>query len=278
MQYNKLVTQIKKKNSFLCVGLDSDLNKVPVQLQSSDRPIVEFNKAIIDATAEYSVAYKPNIAFYESRGVEGWKDLEATIDYVRNKYPGLFLIADAKRGDIGNTSKMYAETFFNHMDFDAVTVSPYMGSDSIQPFLEYENKYVIILALTSNEGAEDFQYYKDKKNKPLFSKVLETTKEWGTKDNIMYVVGATKASMLVNVREIVPEHFVLVPGVGAQGGTLKDVAEYGMIKDCGLIVNASRSILYADNGKSFAEAARKEAQKMQKEMSIHINNYMLTIA
>lgn len=275
MNYIDIVTQIKKKNSFLCVGLDTDIEKIPEILKAEDNAVVKFNQAIVDATAEYTVSYKINTAFYESRGVEGWHDMEKTVNYIRSKHKDIFLIADAKRGDIGNTSKMYAKTFFEHLDFDAITVSPYMGSDSVKPFLEYDNKYVIVLALTSNEGAEDFQYIKDKKNKPVFMKVVEKAAEWGNIDKLMFVVGATKASMLVNIREYAPENFLLVPGVGAQGGSLKDVAEYGMIPNCGLLINASRSILYADSGKSYAEAARAEAQKLQKEMSIQINNYML---
>ena len=275
MNYIDIVTQIKKKNSFLCVGLDTDIEKIPEALKAEADAVVKFNKAIVDATAEYAVSFKINTAFYECRGVEGWHDMEKTVNYIRSKYPNIFLIADAKRGDIGNTSKMYAKTFFEQLDFDAITVSPYMGSDSVKPFLEHENKYVIVLALTSNEGAEDFQYSKDKKNKPLFQRVVEKALEWGNIDKLMFVVGATKANMLVSIREYAPENFLLVPGVGVQGGSLKEVAEYGMIPNCGLLINASRSILYADSGKSYAEAARSEAQKLQKEMSIQINNFML---
>ena len=275
MNYIDIVAQIKKKNSFLCVGLDTDIEKIPEFLKAEPDAVVNFNKAIVDATAEYAISYKINTAFYESRGVEGWRDMEKTVAYIRSKHENIFLIADAKRGDIGNTSKMYAKTFFEQMDFDAITVSPYMGSDSVKPFLEYEDKYVIVLALTSNEGAEDFQYMKDKKGKPLFLRVVEKAQEWGNVDKLMFVVGATKANMLVNIREAAPENFLLVPGVGAQGGSLKEVAEYGMIHNCGLLINASRSVLYANSGKSFAEAARMEAQKLQKEMSIQINNFML---
>jgi orotidine-5'-phosphate decarboxylase len=267
MNLKQLVEQIKIKNSFLCVGLDSDIDKIPAHLKESEHPVLEFNKAIVDATAQYTIAYKPNLAFYESRGLEGWSDLEFTVKYIREKYPEIFLIADAKRGDIGNTSKMYADAFFKHLDFDSVTVAPYMGADSVKPFLEYEDKFVIILALTSNASAADFQYFTNKENKALFSEVIETSAKWGSEQNIMYVVGATKASMLVNIREVAPENFLLVPGVGAQGGSLDEVAKYGMTKNCGLIVNASRSIIFSGNDKNFANAAASEAESMQKQMA-----------
>lgn len=266
MGLKNLADQIKQKQSFLCVGLDSARSKIPEHLKSEKCPVVAFNKAIIDATAPYAIAYKPNLAFYESRGIEGWSDLEKTVEYLHDNYPDIFLIADAKRGDIGNTSRMYAEAFFKHFDFDAVTVAPYMGEDSVVPFLEYNDKVVILLALTSNTGAKNFQYFTNKNNRPLFLEVIEQSKKWGNKDNMMYVVGATKASMLVNIREIIPEHFLLVPGVGAQGGSLEDVAKYGMTSNCGLIINASRSILFANSSEKFAHAAETEAKKLQQQM------------
>lgn len=273
MNLEQLIDQIKVKKSFLCVGLDTDINKIPEHLKSCDRPVLEFNKTIVDATAEYTIAYKPNLAFYESRGLEGWKDLELTVKYIREKYPEIFLIADAKRGDIGNTSKMYADAFFKHLDFDSVTVAPYMGADSVKPFLNYEGKFVILLALTSNPSAADFQYFANKENKALFTEVIETSSKWGSAENIMYVVGATKASMLVNIRETAPENFLLVPGVGAQGGSLEEVAKYGMTKNCGLIVNASRSIIFAANNEDYASAAAEEAMKMQAQMSELLKAY-----
>lgn len=266
MTRQEIVNQIKAKKSFLCVGLDSDYDKLPKHLLESESPVFEFNKAIIDATAPFTIAYKPNLAFYESRGLTGWKDLELTVEYLKKNYPEIFLIADAKRGDIGNTSRMYADAFFKNMNFDSVTVAPYMGADSVKPFLEFENKFVILLALTSNKSAEDFQYYSNKENAPLYTQVIKTANTWGNANNMMFVVGATKASMLVNVREVAPENFLLVPGVGAQGGSLKEVAEYGMTKECGLIVNASRSVIFASQEKDFAEAAQAEARSMQEEM------------
>lgn len=273
MELNQIIEQIKIKKSFLCVGLDSDIAKLPAHLQSNSRPVFEFNKAIIDATAPFSIAFKPNLAFYESRGLKGWQDLEDSVFYIKQNHPEIFLIADAKRGDIGNTSKMYAEAFFKQLNFDAITVAPYMGADSVLPFLEFNNKFVILLTLTSNAGAADFQYFSGQNKKPLFSEVIEKSKEWGTKNNMMYVVGATKASMLLNIRETVPEHFLLVPGVGAQGGSLEDVAKYGMTKDCGLIVNASRSILFASSKEDYIEAAKTEAKSMQQSMEKLLLDY-----
>ncbi|HOR40224.1 MAG: orotidine-5'-phosphate decarboxylase [Bacteroidales bacterium] len=268
MNRQELVENIQRKKSFLCVGLDTDITKIPeVLFDSCDDPMFVFNKRIIDATADLCVAYKPNLAFYESLGLEGWDVLERTIDYIRTNYPDQFIIADAKRGDIGNTSAMYARTFFGTMDFDAVTVAPYMGEDSVTPFLTYENKWVILLALTSNKGAFDFQFLQDKEtNERLFEKVLHTSTQWGNTDNMMYVVGATKAEMLQDIRAIIPNHFLLVPGVGAQGGSLQEVAKYGMNAECGLLVNSSRQILYASSGEDFAEAARLEALAVKQEM------------
>ena len=269
MNRNQLIYSIKKKKSFLCIGLDTDLAKIPKHLLSETDPVYEFNKQIIDATHDYAVAYKPNFAFYECNGVKGWQSLVKTIHYLKTY--DVFTIADAKRGDIGNTSSQYANTVFNRsqsgMDFDAVTVAPYMGEDSVKPFLEFKEKWVILLALTSNKGAFDFQFLSDKTSgKRLFEDVLIKSREWGNSNNMMYVVGATKAEMLTDVRKIVPDHFLLVPGVGAQGGSLQEVAKYGLTKDCGLLVNSSRNIIYADNGIYFAEVARTEAMKMQEEM------------
>ncbi len=270
MNKQELFKQIKVKKSFLCVGLDTDIQKIPEFLtEDKNDSIFSFNKAIIDATADYCVAYKPNLAFYESLGLEGWQALEKTVDYIREKYPEQFIIADAKRGDIGNTSSMYARTFFSTMDFDAVTVAPYMGEDSVTPFLAYDNKWVVLLALTSNKGAFDFQFTEDAQSgEKLFEKVLKTSQQWGSTDNLMYVVGATRADMLLEVRKLVPDHFLLVPGVGAQGGSLQEVAKYGMSDSCGLLVNSSRQIIYASAGKDFAEAAQAEAQKVQQEMEV----------
>lgn len=271
MTREELFENIMRKRSFLCVGLDTDVNKIPEFLFDREGdldPIFEFNKSIIDATAEYCVAYKPNLAFYESLGLQGWDVLERTVDYIREKYPDQFLIADAKRGDIGNTSTMYARTFFGALDFDSVTVAPYMGEDSVSPFLTYENKWVTLLALTSNKGAYDFQFMEDKETGDrLFEKVLKTSLKWGNEDNMMYVVGATKAEMLADIRKIIPNHFLLVPGIGAQGGSLADVVKHGMNKQCGLLVNSSRAILYASNGEDYAQAAATEAKKVQQQMS-----------
>lgn len=266
MNYTQLFEQIKKKKSFLCVGLDSDIAKIPEHLLNAEDPVFEFNKAIIDATAEFAVAYKPNIAFYESRGVEGWLSLEKTVKYIRSEYPEVFIIADAKRGDIGNTSQMYAKAFLQTLDFDAITVAPYMGEDSVTPFLQYEGKWVILLALTSNKGAFDFQFF-DSEGEKLYEKVLNKSQEWGDKANMMYVVGATKAEMLEGIRQIVPDHFLLVPGVGAQGGSLEEVAKYGLNSHCGLLVNSSRGIIFADKTENFAVRAGEEAQKLQRDMA-----------
>lgn len=268
MNKQQLFENIKRKKSFLCVGLDTDINKIPEFLfDDTDDNIFAFNKAIINATADLCVAYKPNLAFYESLGIQGWEALERTVEYIREEYPDQFIIADAKRGDIGNTSAMYARTFFGNLDFDAVTVAPYMGEDSVTPFLNYEGKWVILLSLTSNKGAADFQYIKDASTgESLFEKVLKTSKEWGNEDKLMYVVGATRADMLADIRNIIPDSFLLVPGVGAQGGSLQEVAKYGLNSTCGLLVNSSRQIIYASSGKDFAEAARIEAIKVQQEM------------
>jgi orotidine-5'-phosphate decarboxylase len=266
MNIETLFTNIRRKKSFLCVGLDSDYEKLPEHLKKIDNPVFEFNKKIIGATAPFAVAFKPNLAFYESRGIEGWKDLEMTAEYIKANHPDQFLIADAKRGDIGNTSTMYAKVFFDQMNFDAVTVAPYMGEDSVMPFLSFKDKFVILLALTSNPGASDFQFRTSKDNTPLFMDVIQKSKNWGNIDNMMYVVGATKASLLVPIREQLPDHFLLVPGVGAQGGSLEEVARYGLNKKCGLLVNASRSILFASKENDFAEKAAKEAQTLQLQM------------
>ena len=265
MDYTQLFEQIKRKKSFLCVGLDSDMAKIPAHLLNTEDPVFEFNKAIIEATAEVAVAYKPNIAFYESRGVEGWMSLEKTIRYIKKNYPEIFTIADAKRGDIGNTSQMYAKAFLQTLDFDSITVAPYMGEDSVTPFLQYEGKWVILLALTSNKGSFDFQFF-DSEGEKLYEKVLKKSQEWGDARNMMYVVGATKAEMLEGIRRIVPDHFLLVPGVGAQGGSLEEVAKYGMNAHCGLIVNSSRGIIFADHTENFAVRAGEEARKLQKDM------------
>ena len=265
MTYDQLFEQIKKKRSFLCVGLDSDIAKIPSHLLEEEDPVFAFNKAIVDATAEVAIAYKPNIAFYESRGVEGWQSLERTMKYIKTTYPEIFTIADAKRGDIGNTSQMYAKAFLETLDFDAITVAPYMGEDSVTPFLQYEGKWVVLLALTSNKGAFDFQFFAENGEK-LYERVLKKSQEWGNDRNMMYVVGATKADMLEGIRKIVPEHFLLVPGVGAQGGSLEEVAKYGMNNHCGLIVNSSRGIIFADKTENFARRAGEEARKLQADM------------
>lgn len=265
MNYDALTKQIKTKKSFLCVGLDSDIEKIPQHLKAKQDPIFEFNKTIIDETEKFTVAYKPNLAFYESFGSKGWDSLNKTVNYLKTNYPDVFIIADAKRGDIGNTSKLYAKAFFENMQFDAVTVAPYMGEDSISPFLSYPNKWVILLALTSNKGADDFQYHTDNNGK-LFEVVLKKSQNWADKNNMMYVVGATRAEMLADIREIVPDHFLLVPGVGAQGGSLAEVGEYGLNQNCGLLVNSSRGIIFADSTENFGRVAGIEAEKLQKEM------------
>lgn len=264
MNYQELVNQIKKKKSFLCVGLDTDLKKIPKHLLDTEDPIFEFNKQIIDATKDYCVAYKPNIAFYEMLGTKGWESLQKTIDYIPKD---IFTIADAKRGDIGNTSLYYANTFFDTFDFDSVTVAPYMGSDSVSPYLQHKNKWAIVLALTSNKGADDFELQKLQSGEYVFEKVLSTSKEWGSEKNMMYVVGATRPEMLTEIRKIVPNHFLLVPGVGAQGGSLTEVVKYGMSKDVGLLVNSSRGIIYASNEEDFAQKAGEKAKAIQEEMA-----------
>lgn len=268
MNKNELIRLIKRKKSFLCVGLDTDINKIPQHLLKETNPVFEFNKRIIDATKDYAVAYKPNLAFYESMGIKGLHILEKTMKYLDNFRDEVFTIADAKRGDIGNTSQQYAKAFLTteNYNFDAITVAPYMGEDSVSPFLSYKDKWVILLALTSNKGANDFQFLKTENNISLYEEVLTKSKEWGTDSNMMYVVGATQANMLENIRKIIPDHFLLVPGVGAQGGSLEEVAKYGMNADCGLLVNASRSILYASNKTDYAEKAMEEAKTMQQEM------------
>lgn len=264
MTKQELIQQIRNKQSFLCVGLDTDLDKIPAHFLTLEDPIFEFNKAIIDATAPYCVAYKPNIAFYECYGPKGWESLRKTIEYIPKD---CFIIADAKRGDIGNTSTYYAKTFFEYLNCDAVTVAPYMGEDSVTPFQTFSNKWVILLALTSNKGALDFQMTKDENGDELFKTVLRKSAQWGSDENLMYVVGATRAEGIGEVRKIVPNHFFLVPGVGAQGGSLEDVVSYGWNNDCGLLVNASRSILYASNESDFAEKATEEARSLQQQMA-----------
>lgn len=267
MNAAELFEQIKKKRSFLCIGLDSDIQKIPRHLLDTSDPLFAFNKEIVDRTHDLAVAYKPNLAFYESLGAEGMVSLDKTVKYIREKCPEIFIIADAKRGDIGNTSSLYARAFFDHFDFDAVTVAPYMGEDSVKPFMTYLDKWVILLALTSNKGAADFQYLKDGESGDLlFESVLKTSQNWGTTDNLMYVVGATKAEKLEDIRQLVPHHFLLVPGVGAQGGSLQEVAQYGMNDQCGLLVNSSRGIIYASDGEDFASKARQEAEAVQLEM------------
>jgi len=290
MNRQELIRQIKEKRSFLCVGLDTDINKIPQciidEAKEKDgedyifRALCEFNALIIDATAPYCVAYKPNLAFYEAYGVDGILAFEATIDYLKEEYPTHFIIADAKRGDIGNTSKMYAKTFFEEYDVDALTVAPYMGEDSVTPFLGYDDKWVILLALTSNKGSHDFQLTEDAQGERLFEKVLKTSQQWGrsasplgsskNKDNMMYVVGATQGQMFEDIRKIVPNHFLLVPGVGAQGGSLEEVCKYGMNSDCGLLVNSSRGIIYASGGEDFAEVAAQKAKELQQQMDIEL--------
>lgn len=272
MTREELVSQIKKKNSFLCVGLDTDIKKIPPHLLKYDDPIFEFNKQIIDATSDFCVAYKPNLAFYESNGSKGLESLEKTMEYMPKD---VFTIADAKRGDIGNTSNLYARAFFEQMAFDSVTVAPYMGEDSVKPFLTYDGKWVILLALTSNKGSKDFQdLIIEGTSRKLFEEVLQKSQNWGDTENLMYVVGATKSEKLKEIRDIVPNHFLLVPGVGAQGGSLEEVAKYGMNKDCGLLVNSSRGIIYASSDQNFAIKAKEESKKMQQEMEQYLNTYL----
>jgi orotidine-5'-phosphate decarboxylase len=271
MNRKELFQKISNKESFLCVGLDTDLTKIPSHLLKEADPVFEFNKQIIEQTADFAVAYKPNIAFYEALGPKGWESLQRTLEYIPKD---IFTIADAKRGDIGNTSGLYAKAFFETMDFDSITVAPYMGVDSVKPFLEFEDKWVILLALTSNEGSSDFQLIPSQSGKPLFQEVLEKSSRWGTPDNMMYVVGATRGEKIAEVRKTVPEHFFLVPGVGAQGGSLEEVAKYGMNSHCGILVNSSRGIIYAGNDKDFAKVAGTEAKKLQQEMEMLLNKYL----
>lgn len=273
MTRKELIASIQRKRSFLCVGLDTDLKKVPAHLLQEEDPVFAFNKAIIDATAPYCVAYKPNLAFYESMGVKGWIAFEKTVAYLRENYPDQFIIADAKRGDIGNTSAMYARTFFEEMDLDAVTVAPYMGEDSVTPFLGYEGKWVILLALTSNKGSHDFQLTEDAQGEKLFEKVLRKSQEWAGNDQMMYVVGATQGKAFEDIRRIAPNHFLLVPGIGAQGGSLEDVCKYGMTSECGLIVNSSRAIIYADATERFAQVAGEKAREVQAQMAQELDKY-----
>lgn len=272
MNRQQLIEQIKTKKSFLCVGLDTDLKKVPQHILNEEDPIFSFNKAIIDATAPYCVSYKPNLAFYEAFGVKGLISFEKTVKYLKENYPHHFIIADAKRGDIGNTSAMYARTFFEEYDIDSLTVAPYMGEDSVTPFLGYEGHWVILLALTSNKGSLDFQMTTDEQGERLFEKVLKKSQQWGTKDNMMYVVGATQGRMFEDIRKLAPEHFLLVPGVGAQGGSLEEVCRYGMTSDCGLLVNSSRGIIYASTGSNFAEVAGQKAKELQEQMAVQLQS------
>ena len=274
MNKQQLFAQIQNKQSFLCVGLDTDVTKIPTHLLKEDDPIFTFNKAIIDATASYCVAYKPNLAFYESMGVKGWLAFEKTVAYIRESYPDQFIIADAKRGDIGNTSEMYARSFFDELKLDAVTVAPYMGEDSVKPFLLYPERWVILLALTSNKGSLDFQLTTDEKGERLFEKVLRTSLQWGDDEQMMYVVGATQGQLFEEVRKIIPDHFLLVPGVGAQGGSLEEVCRYGMNSNCGLLVNSSRAIIYAGSGDDYATEAAREAKKLQLEMKEMLRRYL----
>jgi orotidine-5'-phosphate decarboxylase len=275
MNRKELFQLIKKKRSFLCIGLDTDIKKIPAHFLTADDPVFEFNKQIIDATHSLAVAYKPNLAFYESLGSKGWDSLEKTVNHIRLVTSDIFIIADAKRGDIGNTSAMYAKTFFDTYDFDGVTLAPYMGLDTVSPFLEFDGKWSIVLALTSNKSATDFQYIQDDNKKYLFENVLETAQTWGSNDQIMFVVGATKADALNNIRKIAPDNFLLVPGIGAQGGSLQEVAKYGMNDHCGLLVNSSRGIIYASTEEDFAEVAREKAAELQEEMELHLKDFEL---
>lgn len=273
MTRKQLVENIKRKKSFLCVGLDTDIKKIPSHLLTEKNPIEAFNKAIIDATAQYAVAYKPNLAFYESLGAEGWNALEETVAYIQKNYPDQLIIADAKRGDIGNTSQLYARSFFEHLGVDAITVAPYMGEDSVTPFLGYPGKWVILLALTSNKGSHDFQLIQDENGRRLFENVILTSQKWASTDELMYVVGATQGKMFEDIRAIAPDNFLLVPGVGAQGGSLEEVARYGMNQECGLLVNSSRGIIYASNGTDFAEAAARESKALADKMAELLKQY-----
>jgi orotidine-5'-phosphate decarboxylase len=274
MDHSQLFRNITEKRSFLCVGLDSEIEKIPSFLLKTKDPVFEFNKRIIDSTHKYAVAYKLNVAFYECNGPKGWKSLESTLNYIKKNFSEILVIADAKRGDIGNTSKMYAREFFENMNFDAVTVAPYMGEDSVIPFLTYSNKWVILLALTSNKGADDFQYH-DEDGIKLFERVLTLSRKWGTINNLMYVVGATRAEMLKDIRKIVPEHFLLIPGVGAQGGSLQEVAKYGLTSKCGLLVNSSRGIIFADNSENFDKIAGQKTREIQCEMEVYLLQHKL---
>lgn len=273
MNKQELISNIQRKQSFLCVGLDPDIDKMPAHLKEAEDGIFLFNKAIIDATAPYCVAYKPNLAFYECHGLKGWQAFEKTVAYIQENYPDQFIIADAKRGDIGNTSAMYARGLFGDSNVDAITVAPYMGEDSVKPFLVYPNKWVILLALTSNKGSHDFQLTEDAAGERLFERVLRVSQKWGNDENMMYVVGATQGSLFANIRKVAPEHFLLVPGVGAQGGSLADVCQYGMTKDCGLLVNSSRGIIHADATDRFAEVAEEKARELQAEMALELQKY-----
>lgn len=272
MTRQQLIDNIRRKQSFLCVGLDTDIKKIPRHLLGEDDPIFAFNKAIIDATAPYCVAYKPNLAFYECGGLKGWAAFEKTVKYIKENYPDKFIIADAKRGDIGNTSAMYARSFFEELDIDALTVAPYMGEDSVTPFLQYEGKWVILLALTSNKGSHDFQLTTDQQGERLFEKVMRTSQQWASEEQMMYVVGATQGQLFEDIRKIAPRHFLLVPGVGAQGGSLEEVCRYGMTSDCGLLVNSSRGIIYADSTEQFAEIAAAKARDLQQQMASLLNS------
>jgi orotidine-5'-phosphate decarboxylase len=274
MDHAQLFENIVKKRSFLCVGLDSEIDKIPAFLLEARDPVFEFNKRIIDATWKYSVAYKPNVAFYECYGAKGWQSLESTVNYIKENYPDIFVIADAKRGDIGNTSKMYAKAFLENMPFDAITVAPYMGEDSVTPFLSYKDKWVVLLALTSNKGADNFQYHNEDGIK-LYERVLTLSQHWGTINNLMYVVGATRAEKLKDIRKPVPDHFLLVPGVGAQGGSLEEVAKYGMNSKCGLLVNSSRGIIFADSTENFDRVAGEKANEIQVDMEIYLRHHKL---
>lgn len=272
MTRQELIQQIREKRSFLCVGLDTDARRLPVHLLDLHDPLFEFNREIIDATAPYCVAYKPNLAFYEAHGLHGMEAFKKTVDYIKEKHPHHFIIADAKRGDIGNTAKMYARTFFEEYNVDALTVAPYMGEDSVTPFLEYKDKWVILLALTSNRGSQDFQLLRDENGERLFEKVISRAQQWGTTENLMFVIGATQGRMFEDIRRIAPNHFLLVPGVGAQGGSLQEVCQYGMTSECGLLVNSSRGIIYASSDENFAEIAGNKARQLQQEMAVELEN------